>query len=86
MDELQDALTRIPEDWNGSVTWRKPVLVLRKVAWQVANPDLTMLDGYPDLYEISPKQVAALETLGVPLSKVPNAYIIGNVISGITSD
>lgn len=35
--ELQAALRRIPEDWNGSVTWREPVLVLRKAARRWAN-------------------------------------------------
>ena len=40
MSDLQDALRRIPEDWNGSPEWRKPVLVLRAAARRVANlPD-----------------------------------------------
>ena len=56
-----------------------------EAARKVANPDLTMLDGYPDLYEIGPKQLAALETLGVNVAKVPNAYIIFTVTAGITS-
>ena len=36
--ELQDALRRIPEDWNGGLPeTREPVLVLRKAARRVAS-------------------------------------------------
>ncbi len=85
MSDLQDALKRRDTWWNDSNDHQrlKDRQMFVDAARKVANPDLTMLDGYPDLYEIAPKQLAALETLGVNVAKVPNAYIIGNVIAGI---
>lgn len=40
MSELDDALKQIPKDWNGNdPSYRESILVLRKAARRVANPD-----------------------------------------------
>ncbi len=62
MNDLQDALKRIPADWNGGdPTWRESILVLRKAARRVANPDIEAAaserhrNGRPKCYE-GPKE------------------------------
>ncbi len=51
MDELTQALARIPEDWNGSPQWRESVLVLRDAArrWDWLTIPCTTCDGHGEV-------------------------------------
>ncbi len=49
----------------------------------IANLPNSLLDGYPDLYEISAKAVSHLEALGIPLRKVPHERIAAQVLKNL---
>ncbi len=89
MQELQTALDRSDNWWDdlyGQDQEDAGLILDAARMWLNAPPEaLKMLDGYPDLYEFSPKQVEALETLGVKMFPVKNEYIVQNVLDGLAA-
>ena len=92
--KLQDAInheqwyyTREPghplDEANNPIT--RTVLAAARLVADPPPEALKVLDGYPDLYEFSPKQVEALETLGVKMFSVKNEYIVQNVLDGLAA-
>ena len=47
------------------VTWIRKTVSNTPAAALIANPDLSVLDDMPPLYEISPKSLPHLEALGL---------------------
>ena len=92
---LQDAIDMVTDGGglrlmtrHNAADFVEAIAMVVDAARQVVNPDnetLAMLNGHPDLYEFSRKQVEALETLGVKMIPVKNEYIIKDVLDGVTA-
>lgn len=67
------------------ITERRPASLadLRAVLEAELGDGDTLLDGYPDLYELSPKIVEGLEALGVKLWPTRNRYVVRSVFEAL---